>query len=143
KYNWLLKKIHSPGGIPLRLQSPAGLWYEYILSVWGICLSGSHFLPGCGMNTFSEYGEYVSLAPIFCRNAEWMISGFLSAKRQEGESAGVCQGAGVDWSWLRGIQEGESAGVCQGVGTDWSWLSRCLSGLRCGRLKKRQFQSLP
>jgi len=26
KYNWLLKKIHSPGSMPLRLRFPAGLW---------------------------------------------------------------------------------------------------------------------
>ena len=29
KYNWLLKKIHSPGSMPLRLRFPAGLWDRF------------------------------------------------------------------------------------------------------------------
>ena len=70
KYNWLLKKIHSSGGIPLRLQVPAGLWDELYSSWFGggvvlrlqipvglwdelysswfgeVWFSGSRFLPG-------------------------------------------------------------------------------------------------
>ena len=90
------------------------------------------------MDTFSLYGKYASQAliscravgwihslctraPVFCREAEWMISVFSPSGRKEAEAAGACRGAGADWSWLSRYRRGS--------------LNR-LSGVRSGRLKK-------